>query len=397
MTNPTGVFPLTFESIEARLWATETIDQVFFDTSYHDEASWCHCPKPRAQKPLPPTPPMEHYQIGSDHRSDTAALATKVLHSPASSPSLSPSSLHHDPPHPFVPFAPNRRRTTLTTRSASSASSSSTAESLSARSDPGILTSTGPRFSIRRHWTLDDASGTLQRWFTSELVQRERRAVQIWRDALHHYLLDPSFRFPPSRPSTKMTYCIISELLSTEESYLAHLSMFKQVFIDPFGHQFQKRFMTRELLVLFSYFPTLMTLSASLVRRWRSSMERQSVCLDGKVALQNIESIGEAFCDLEHEFKVYTHYAMQYTKAQKCLGRLERKPLYQQWIKTTLQNKEIKRMSLADYLISPVQRVTRYCLLVKDLMKFSETVDPNMERCYKSLMALALAMNDCQQ
>ncbi|KAI8059298.1 Dbl homology domain-containing protein [Gongronella butleri] len=427
---PPPLFAISFETVEARLWATETIDQVFLDTAPSaqcfslDKAS---ATVPRAQKPLPPLPPVTTCQIGprracsddsltvdrdeNDHLRRSASPASYSSHSSTSTGTnddASTSTLllsgHGTPP---------LRRSTPTMRSASSASSSSTSSSydgrsVSAKSDPGLMSaslasfssaSTAPRRSrltLKRHLTLDD--GKLHRLFTPEHVQRERRAVQLWREILNGYLLDTTFAMVSApRPSTKMTYCLISELLSTEQTYLGHLTSFKQVFIDPFTHDFQSRFMIRDLQLLFSYFPALITLSTELVRQWQASMDRQLRYMGDRIALKDIQPIGKAFCDLEHEFNVYTHYAMQYTRAQKCITRLERKPTYQQWMHATLHKKEINRMSLADYLISPVQRITRYCLLVKDLMKYSERVDPNLERSLKSLSALAMAMNNCQQ
>ncbi|KAI8335918.1 Dbl homology domain-containing protein [Chlamydoabsidia padenii] len=157
--------------------------------------------------------------------------------------------------------------------------------------------------------------------------------------------------------------------------------------------------MIRDLQTIFSYIPQLITLSSSLVRRWYIFIEQKTHYVEGKIMVKdnNTQDIGKTFCDLEDEFKVYTYYAVHYAKAQKCMARLEQKPSYQQWMHSVLQNKEIKRMGLADYLIAPIQRITRYCLLVKDLMKHTQRQDVELERALKYLTALAVAMNNCQQ
>ncbi|ORZ12812.1 Dbl homology domain-containing protein [Absidia repens] len=255
---------------------------------------------------------------------------------------------------------------------------------------------------LKRHWTLDDStSSSVRRLFTSEQLLKERKALGVWRNTLHGYLLDPAFKVPTPRhthDSPRLAYCIVSELLATEETYLGHLSVLKQMFIDPFLQTFQNRYMIRDLQTIFSYIPQLIILSTSLVRRWCMSIEQQTCCINGKIVAKDTKhDIGKTFCDLEDEFKVYTYYAVHYAKAQKCISRMEQKPIYQQWMHSVLQKKEIKRMGLSDYLIAPIQRITRYCLLVKDLMKHTDGHDIELERALKYLTALAVAMNNCQQ
>ncbi|KAI8093287.1 Dbl homology domain-containing protein [Halteromyces radiatus] len=223
----------------------------------------------------------------------------------------------------------------------------------------------------------------------------------MWRETLHGYLLDPAFEIPTPRhsnDSSRLAYCIISELLATEETYLGHLSTFKQTIIDPFLQAFQHRYMIRDLQTIFGHIPQLILLSSTLVRRWCVSLEQQTYYTNGKVMVKDSRhDIGKTFCDLEDEFKVYTYYAVHFAKAQKCITRMEQKPSYQQWMQAVLQKKENRRMGLSDYLIAPIQRITRYCLLVKDLMKHRDGHDLELERAFKYLKALALAMNNCQQ
>lgn len=56
-------------------------------------------------------------------------------------------------------------------------------------------------------------------------------------------------------------------------------------------------------------------------------------------------------------------------------------------------------MVLDDYMIAPIQRVTRYCLLLRDLQKHSDPNNPDftyLDKAIKFLSALALAMNHVQ-
>jgi hypothetical protein len=83
-----------------------------------------------------------------------------------------------------------------------------------------------------------------------------------------------------------------------------------------------------------------------------------------------------------------------------------------------MRRKETNRMVLSDYMIAPIQRVTRYCLLLTgkirnfttgviclltcfkiDLQKHSNRSHPDyvyLEKTLTSLSALAFAMNTVQ-
>ncbi|ORZ24559.1 Dbl homology domain-containing protein [Absidia repens] len=224
----------------------------------------------------------------------------------------------------------------------------------------------------------------------------------MWQETLHEYLLDPAFGIPAPRftiDSPRLANCIVSELLSTEETYLNHLSMLKQAFIDPFSQRFQNRYMIRDLQTIFSHIPQLISLSTTLVHRWRMILERQTYCMNDmtKENVNKDQNIGRTFCDVEDEFQVYVYYAVHYAKAKKCITRMEQKPSYRQWMHSVLQNEELHRMELADYLISPIQRITRYCLLLKDLSKHTDGYHMELERTLKFHTALAVAMNNCQK
>ncbi|KAI9305554.1 Dbl homology domain-containing protein [Cunninghamella echinulata] len=437
---PSPYLSLSFETIEARHWATELINNVF--TTSSSSSSPSHDQQPTLcleKKPLPPPPTLyEQFKQQEVENNYFYTPDKRLFNEPTTTPIpplLSSSSDNNMMVHLDFSLTPSLNSLS-TSGSSSSASSSSTTSSvcdqnsISCQSDPGTTfissttsTSTSPCSSprisrrntltkhLKRHLTLDDlpssptltsplsSSPSIRKLFSSEQIQRERKACLIWRETLHNYLLDPHFYIPTprlSKNSPRFTHCIVSELLATEETYLGHLVSFKQMFIEPFLLKFQNRYMIRDLQIIFTYIPSLITLSNALIRRWRAFIEGQSYFDNHYVTVKDNHHIGKSFCELEDEFKVYTYYAAHYGKAQRCISKMERKPNYQQWIHAVLQNKDLQRMGLADFLISPIQRITRYCLLVKDLLKHSDGNDVELERTYKYLTALASAMNNCQ-
>ncbi|KAG0172761.1 hypothetical protein DFQ29_008228 [Apophysomyces sp. BC1021] len=183
----------------------------------------------------------------------------------------------------------------------------------------------------------------------------------------------------------------MTELLTTEETYLGHLKIIKQMFMEPLieaATSHPRPLMNiRDIQTMFAYIPQLIMLSTALARRLHDT------------AMDSSESAGKVFCDLENEFEVYIFYAVNFSKLQKCLAKADRNMVYRQLVQDSLRKKETNRMGLADYMISPIQRITRYCLLLKDLKKHSTPDHPDypyLNRALKCLTALALAMNNIQ-
>ncbi|KAI8371731.1 Dbl homology domain-containing protein [Radiomyces spectabilis] len=209
------------------------------------------------------------------------------------------------------------------------------------------------------------------------------------------WTFDAHIPVPFSTRSAQLARFVVAELITTEETYLNHLTNLKNVFIDPLLEAADTRHHPplvnmRDVQTIFAYVPQLMVLSSMLVQRLH----------DGIRVTEDAPSlVGRIFCDLEKAFEVYICYAANYRQSQKCLLKAGRNVVYRQFIQDSLRKKENHRMGLADYLIAPIQRITRYCLLLKDLIKNSNPSHsdyPCIEKALKSLTALALAMNNIQ-
>ncbi|KAI9310002.1 Dbl homology domain-containing protein, partial [Dichotomocladium elegans] len=174
------------------------------------------------------------------------------------------------------------------------------------------------------------------------------------------------------------------ELVTTEETYLDHLTIIKRVFMDPMMEATTARLASvKDLQTIFAFIPQLLMLSTSLLRR-----------------LQNSDAIGKVFCEHLGYFDVYISYAAHFAKAQKCASKASsRSIVYRQLVVVSEIEKRMNRMGLPEYVIAPIQRVTRYCMLLKDLKKHSSPTHPDypfIEGALKSLTALAHAMDTIQ-
>ncbi|KAI7869524.1 Dbl homology domain-containing protein, partial [Spinellus fusiger] len=144
------------------------------------------------------------------------------------------------------------------------------------------------------------------------------------------------------------------ELLTTEHTYLEHLTLAKQMFMDPLikaATQSTPTVSLRHIDAIFKLMPALVALSTHLTHKLRATME--------------VDTVANVLCGLEKELEVYVLYAVRYPKLQKCLSKISTTSVFRQLTRESLGNKQMNRMVLADYLIAPIQRITRYCLLLR--------------------------------
>ena len=98
--------------------------------------------------------------------------------------------------------------------------------------------------------------------------------------------------------------------------------------------------------------------------------------------------IGEVFLQFESSLQCYADYVKAYDAARKLLGEtMERKPqlaLFDQ----SVQKKHNIKLGLRDFLIMPVQRIPRYILLLRDILKQTDPALPDYEDVKKGMEVL---------
>ena len=109
----------------------------------------------------------------------------------------------------------------------------------------------------------------------------------------------------------------------------------------------------KDIQTIFAYIPQLIMVSTSFLRRLNEAVEKGT--------------IGSAFCEYLDQFDVYISYAANYSKAQRYAGNVRNNIVCRHYV----QEKRMNRMVLADYIIEPIQRIPRYCLLLKGNYKYS--------------------------
>ncbi|GAN03427.1 hypothetical protein MAM1_0040d02880 [Mucor ambiguus] len=221
------------------------------------------------------------------------------------------------------------------------------------------------------------------------LSLKGREGIDIWRNTFHLYLSDSkmvisSWSIAPFTPLyTERTDNYRDDIFRAFVYYKAVLAA--TTYPRPLVN-------IRDISTIFAFIPELIQLSSTLVNRLN-----EAICTTENGETQGC--LGKVFCDLEDQFDVYISYAANFSKQQRCIVKADRSIVYRQLVQDSLRKKETHRMGLSDYMIAPIQRITRYGLLLKDLTKHSDSNSPDfpfLQRALKCHLALAYAMNEIQ-
>ncbi|RUS25531.1 hypothetical protein BC938DRAFT_472023 [Jimgerdemannia flammicorona] len=238
--------------------------------------------------------------------------------------------------------------------------------------------------------------------YTPGLSQKEVKSIAMWKNAVKNPMTEP----PSPSTETWMTSdehfarsqqirrFVVQEMYTTEMTYLEHLKIIQKMFMEPFieaANTHNPLVNPADISVIFAYVSDLIDLSTKIAHRlqvvaqnWREEESR----------------VGQIYTDFEDDFDIYIKFAINFRASQKAIKRANNNILYRKFIQDALRNKETNRLGLSDYMIIPIQRITRYRLLLRDLKKNTSMAheDSNdIDFALKSMTGLALAMNDVQK
>ncbi|CAI2181296.1 12820_t:CDS:2 [Funneliformis geosporum] len=189
----------------------------------------------------------------------------------------------------------------------------------------------------------------------------------------------------------QMRKFIISEIYSTEQSYLAHMRTLKKSFMDPCiqasltPHPFMNK---DDVAIIFAHINELIKLSDTIVETIETSTDPWED-YDSK--------LGQVFLKYGNEFEVFEKYAENIQRSRQLLAKkVNQSVLYRKFVSSQRKKENIK-LNLNDYMIMPIQRITRYSLLLKELKKYtleSHTDYKDMCEALDSMLSLASRCND---
>ena len=162
--------------------------------------------------------------------------------------------------------------------------------------------------------------------------------------------------------------------------------MNKQVFIDPLKLAIEKHksiISQEQLTKLFSNIETLATVNSELHSHLNEVIH---------INWNENQSIGRVFLDMAPFLKCYTQYCNFFEESNQTYAQLsETNTKFKKFLKKTLKAPECKNLGLDSFLIMPVQRIPRYILLLKDLLKHTPPSHVDYLVLTQSLVSVCLS------
>eukprot|EP00835_Amoeboradix_gromovi_P006225 NODE_694_length_5096_cov_0.086652.p1 type:complete len:953 gc:universal NODE_694_length_5096_cov_0.086652:4850-1992(-) len=149
----------------------------------------------------------------------------------------------------------------------------------------------------------------------------------------------------------------IYEMLLTEQDYVRDLEMIIQLYIKPLRKS--KVISAKDLGIIFSVWEQLVPVNSELLKK-----------LDEKHLLNPIvEEIGDIWSNITDYMKVYTMYCSNHPYALMRLEKCNNIKAFNKFAMQTQQLPECRSLPLSSYLLKPVQRICKYPLLIREIMR----------------------------
>ncbi|KAI7899602.1 Dbl homology domain-containing protein [Cokeromyces recurvatus] len=250
----------------------------------------------------------------------------------------------------------------------------------------------------------------------SEFYKKESKAISEWQLTVQKFIIQQQ-KSPftlNQHKLTKIKYTekdqaikrfIVNELYSTEKSFYQFLNFTRNNYMEPMKVASQSKnplVKPNDVYVLFNHLPGFLATSEKVLFKLEAYLRKEKIV--GQQQQNNdtcpAQAIGQIFKELEQDFVIFLKYAIHYQYYMKAIRHASNTG-YVISINNELRklNKEASRLGLADYLISPFQRIPRYELLLKDLLKHTHEEDERYDLLYAKniIKGLASTMNKLQE
>ncbi|PVD28103.1 hypothetical protein C0Q70_10685 [Pomacea canaliculata] len=170
----------------------------------------------------------------------------------------------------------------------------------------------------------------------------------------------------------------IQELITTEESYNADMSIVIEAFCKPLVEA--KVLSAQDAEKIFVNWNELIICNKKLLQSLRV---RKKMCGKGKVILM----IGDILCEnLPHMTQYVRFCSCQLSAAALLQRKTETNPEFVEEHKKCVANPATKGMPLSSFLLKPMQRITKYPLIIKEILKYTPEDHPDYGNVVEALM-----------
>ncbi|KAF7728302.1 hypothetical protein EC973_006477 [Apophysomyces ossiformis] len=207
----------------------------------------------------------------------------------------------------------------------------------------------------------------------------ESPALTTWSSTMDEHELSA---IPPEERTRQEA---IYELISSERTYLRDLQMIVNIFYVDSG----KYLSQKEQDVIFANVDDLLLCNTALL----SDLEARQ-----RETANVVDNIGDIFLKHAESLKCYSLYCRNQSFASRFLQRKrEEDQWFEVFLKTAQTRPECRSLDLSHFLLEPMQRITRYPLLLRQILKSTPKKHPDYGLVRSALAGAERVLDDVNE
>lgn len=213
-----------------------------------------------------------------------------------------------------------------------------------------------------------------------------------------------------------------TEIVETESDYIDKLKLIKELYMAPLvaltktGNEKSAIITTTQISHIFSNLDIILNYNAILykqMREWKEKVDEEKAAAaaasaskkkkkdksparrDSEGGCPRAKSLGTIFLTLTDFLKTYISYCNNYPRALETISELkEKNKRFVDFINECQLNERSESLNLNMLIIMPIQRIPRYVLLLKDVLKYTPEDDPDYEKLTRALDKMRAVADD---
>lgn len=180
------------------------------------------------------------------------------------------------------------------------------------------------------------------------LIYRFRSIVCKWKDSKESGVL-------------RTRYKVVFEILDTEKRYIDSLELCKRCFLDEYVKASKLTpapITARQIEIIFGSLESILSFSKNLYRQLEERLKKWP----------SVQLVGDVFVENAEQMIIYADYINGFDDAMKQYAVVKANPAFQELERKCI-DLSASRMDSPSFLIMPVQRLPRYQLLLRELIK----------------------------
>eukprot|EP01103_Thecamoeba_quadrilineata_P008854 TRINITY_DN18573_c0_g1_i1.p1 TRINITY_DN18573_c0_g1~~TRINITY_DN18573_c0_g1_i1.p1 ORF type:complete len:549 (-),score=98.55 TRINITY_DN18573_c0_g1_i1:146-1792(-) len=172
---------------------------------------------------------------------------------------------------------------------------------------------------------------------------------------------------------------VINEILMTEKTYVDDLGIMVSQILKPLKQT--KLLPNEDIQAIFFNIETILDINKQFLNSLQFSNE----------------DMGEKFLKMKESFRLYATYCVNHSRAVKTLTAVCKDPTVFSFLETIRKTQICRHLDCESYIIKPVQRLCKYPLLLRELIKATPPDHEdliNLKKAYESIESILGYVNE---